>query len=389
MIYILIIRFIRGYVDFVCSGGFPERFINLCALYGITLRNTKTEKNEIRATTDIASFRKIRPAVKKSGMKLKIIKKGGLPFIIAPYLRRKGLIAGITASIMLIVWLNSFIWTTDVRGNVNFTTEQIEEIGKEYGIYPGAEKNSLNVSDINKRIKNDFDDISWFALNIYGSDATLELTERFDKTKIYDKTTPCNIVSDEDGVVIELITLSGTPQIKTGSAVAKGDLLISGVTEKTDGSADFVHARGSAVIRTNKKIQSEVTVSSSVKRVKAVKEIYKITIFGISVDTGKADGIRVASFTRHLDYNDRILPVSVTRNVYCIFADEKLSFNDKTTVLLAANALFEKEKQIMKDSETEKKTVSFTKDNNSVIFTAEYINHRTTGIEKYFEVSAE
>ena len=63
-----------GYVDFVCKGGFPERFINLCALYGITLRNTKTEKNEIRATTDIASFRKISPAVKKSGMKLKIIK---------------------------------------------------------------------------------------------------------------------------------------------------------------------------------------------------------------------------------------------------------------------------------------------------------------------------
>ncbi len=389
MIYILIIRFISGYVDFVCKGGFPERFINLCALYGITLRNTKTEKNEIRATTDIASFRKIRPAVKKSGMKLKIIKKGGLPFIIAPYLRRKGLIAGITASVMLIVWLNSFIWTTDVKGNVNFTTEQIEEIGKEYGIYPGAKKNSVNVSDINKRIKNDFEDISWFALNIYGSNATLELTERFDKTNIYDKTTPCNIISDEDGVVIELITLSGTPQTKTGSAVAKGDLLISGVTEKTDGSADFVHARGRAVIRTSKKIQSEVSVSSSVKTITAVKEIYKITLFGISLETGKADGIKVSSFTRYLDYKGSILPVSATRNVYCVFADENLNFNNKSAVLLAANTMFEKEKQIMKNSETEQKTVSVTKDSNSVIFTAEYINHKTTGIEKYFEVSTE
>lgn len=389
MIFVRLIRFFKGYVNFICYGGFPERFINLCNINGIILHNTKTEKNTIYATTDIASFRKIRQCVKNSGMKLKITKKGGLPFILNRYKRRTGLLTGITASILLVSYLSGFIWITEVKGNDSFTENQIIEICRKYGISQGTKKSTVNVSSINNRIKNDFENISWFALNIYGSTATLEVSERTDITNIYDKNTPCNIVSGEDGVVIELITLSGTPAIKTGSAVTEGDLLISGVIQKTDGSEKFIHARGSAKIRTDKTLTASVDNNINVKRKNNRKTYYDIKIFGLKIPLYLKKINTAEKYTYTLSFRNKLLPVSVTKHTSYDFSSEKLTISQQQAKLLAAYNITTGEKEMMQNASFEKKTVKTEKDSIKTVITAEYIIHKTTGIEKFFEVDIE
>ncbi len=389
MFFIKLIRFFKGYVNFVCTGGFPERFINLCNIYGITLRNTKTDKNSLSASTDINSFRKIKPCVKNSGMRIRITKKGGLPFILNRYTRRKGLFAGIVASIILIAYLNNFIWITEVRGNNFFTENQITEICREYGVFSGARKKDIDVSAINKQIKNDYENISWFALNIYGLQATLEVSERTDKTNIYDKNTPCNIVSGEDGVVLELITLSGTPQIKTGSAVTDGDILISGVIEKTDGSQKFVHARGSAKIRTNKTITSETQQKITVTKRTDKKICYELTFFGIKIPLHFSDISPVEKYTYTLSFRDKLLPVSVTKKTVCSLSTENISLSQQQSTLLTCYNSAMQEKNMMENAEIEKKVIKIENKNTSTVITAEYTIHKSTGFEKFFEVSME
>ncbi len=389
MFFIKLIRFFKGYVNFVCTGGFPERFINLCNVYGITLRNTKTDKNSLSASTDINSFRKIKPCVKNSGMRIRITKKGGLPFILNRYTRRKGLFAGIVASIILIAYLNNFIWITEVRGNNFFTENQITEICREYGVFSGARKKDIDVSAINKQIKNDYENISWFALNIYGLQATLEVSERTDKTNIYDKNTPCNIVSGEDGVVLELITLSGTPQIKTGSAVTDGDILISGVIEKTDGSQKFVHARGSAKIRTNKTITSETQQKITVTKRTDKKICYELNFFGIKIPLHFSDISPVEKYTYSLSFRDKLLPVSVTKKTVCSLSTENISLSQQQSTLLTCYNSAMQEKNMMENAEIEKKVIKIENRNTSTVITAEYTIHKSTGFEKFFEVSME
>ena len=389
MIFIKLIRFFKGYVNFVCTGGFPERFINLCNINGIVLRNIKTDKNTISATTDIDSFRRIKPCVKNSGMKIKITKKGGLPFVLNRYTKRKGLIAGIIASIILIAYLNNFIWITEVKGNNNFTENQIIEICREYGIFPGAKKSDIDVSSINKQIKNDYENISWFALNIYGLQATLEVSERTDKTNIYDKNTPCNIVSGEDGVVIELITLSGAPQIKTGSAITKGDILISGVIEKTDGSQNFVHARGSAKIRTNRTITSEIGEEITVVRQTDAKDYYDIEIFGIRIPLHFNNIEPAEKYTYTLSFRNKLLPVSVTKKTVFSLSDEKINLSSQQAKLLACYCTAMQEKDMMQNAKIERKTISIENNTEKTVITSEYTIHKSTGIEKFFEVNME
>lgn len=389
MFFIRFLRFICGYVDFSCTGGFPERFINLCSLNGIVLWDTKTTDGVLTASTNIRCFKKIRPCVKRSGMKLKITAKKGLPFILRPYIKRKGLAAGIAAGFILLLWLSSCIWTVEVKGNINFTEEQILQIGQAYGIFTGAKKKDIDVKDIKTRIRTDFADVSWFSANIYGANASLELTERLAKTEIIDKTTPCNIISDVNGEVIEIITLSGSPAVKIGSAVKSGDLLISGVTERLDGSYSFLHARGSAVIRTNRELSAEIKHTIPLTKAVATKTRYIFSIFGIDVPLGSAQGDKASSFSYTLDFNGKLLPVKLIRENYITSEVSEVTLTQNKAALLVCYNLMMQEKDIMKDAQTEQKRVTSDVSDGKTSVAATYINHEKTGIEKYFEVSME
>lgn len=389
MFFLKLIRFLSGYVSFTCTGGFPERFINLCSLNGITLWDTRTTENGLTAKTYSRCFKKIRPCIRRSGMKIRITEKNGLPFIAAPYLRRKGLVAGTAAGVLLVLILSNFIWTIDVKGNRNFTPEQILDLCAEHGVYAGAAKSNIDVYRVRNDIKTQSDDISWFAVNIYGTNASVELTERLAKTDIIDKDSPCNILSDVDGEIVEIQTLSGQPEVKIGTAVKKGDLLISGVAPRQNGTFSFVHARGTAIVRTNRLLQSPVTKSITVKKTEKSKKVFTLSIFGFDIRLSGGSTECAASYSQSLSFRGRKLPVILTREIHNITQTQKITLTYTEMKLLACHGLMKQEMEIMTDAETEKKTVSVTSEDNCIIAKADIINHEKTGIEKFFEISEE
>ena len=71
---IRILRLIKGYVEFCAEGGFPERFINLCKIHGISLWNVKNDGVKVYACTTEADFKRISLPTENSGLKIPIIK---------------------------------------------------------------------------------------------------------------------------------------------------------------------------------------------------------------------------------------------------------------------------------------------------------------------------
>lgn len=388
MFLIRLIRYLSGYVTFTCRNGFPERFINLCSLNGISLWDVRNTGGILTAKTSVKCYKNIRPCVKKSGMKIKIKSKTGFPFFIKPYLERKGIFAGILVSTALIILLCSCVWTIDVTGNENFTENQIILIAENYGIYPGALKRNIDAKKIKTDIKSDIRGISWFSVNINGGNVSLELTESGGSNEIIDIETPCNIVSGIDGEILQIVAHAGTPATKTGNAVTKGDLLISGIIEKTDGSSEFIHARGTAVIRTNKNISVNIPHNTVVKKVGEIKKTYTLKIFGLSIPLSLKN-VSDISFSRNhmLGFRNTTLPVGImTTNNISLLRDTS-GITENKALLLAFYTAFSKEKVLMKNSETEAKTVKTDNINNSAKVCIDYINHETTGIENYLELT--
>ena len=75
-----LLRHIRGYLCIKVSGYKVERFINLCGNHNILLWNIRECSETYYMNIGLKSFWLIRPIVKKSGVKVVVSERYGLPF---------------------------------------------------------------------------------------------------------------------------------------------------------------------------------------------------------------------------------------------------------------------------------------------------------------------
>lgn len=387
MFFLNILRWFSGYVVFGGTGGFPERFLNLCSANGISVWDAKSAGGILTAKTSVKGYKKIRLCAKRSGMRIRLKEKKGLPFVLKPYKQRKGLAVGAVLSAALLIFLNSAVWTISVEGNDKYTKEQILSIAESYGIRQGAFRKNIDITEIRTNIKASVPEINWFTVNMDGSHITLNVSENKGDSEIYDRTTPCNIVSSVDGEVVKLDAYEGNAEVLIGSAVAKGDLLISGVVEKFDGTPDFVHARGEAIVRTRKNISADIPKTLNVTLIEEIR-IRKLPIlFGIEIPLTPmkpSDSIRTEK--NMLEYEGKRLPVGMKTeyNYYFSSAEKELSEDEET--LLAGYELFIGEKDIMQNAETEEKNIAVFRTESGVKADISYVNLEKTGTEQFFEV---
>ena len=218
----------------------------------------------------------------------------------------------------------------------------------------------------------------------------INFLETQNSDEIIDYSTPCNIVSGAEGELLSLEAHTGSPAIKPGSAVTKGDLLISGVMEKTDGTPYFVHARGTAVIRTNRNISAEVPYNTNVQKIAEIKNRHSLYIFGLKIPLGmKKNADFHVSRNSMLDFRKKSLPVGFITDSYFYKTEENITFSENKALLLACFSAFSQERKIMQNAETENKIADVQNTENSVSVSINYINHETTGIENYFEIANE
>ena len=74
-------RFFRGFVVISLEGRGVERLLNLAVARGIGFWDLQKQKHEARLSVSLASFRALRPLVRKARCRLHIRRKVGLPFI--------------------------------------------------------------------------------------------------------------------------------------------------------------------------------------------------------------------------------------------------------------------------------------------------------------------
>ncbi len=315
------------------------------------------------------------------------MKKCGLPFLAKPYLQRKGLMLGSLISVVLICILSSVIWTIEVTGNEKFTEEQILTIAEKQGVYIGAFHKNLDLKEIRTRIKSETDGINWFSVNTDASHAILQVSESNSEIKIIDISTPCNIVSDVSGEVLKIETKAGTPVPLQGSAVTKGDLLISGVCEKSDGTPYFVHASGKAIIRTENKTEIILPIQIEAEKCSELNYKYHIYLFGITIPVNMTpDGIKKRTAESMLCYKEKKLPAGLITDYYETTDTAQITLNSHQTKTLASYLLFKKETDFMKNAMLERKKTSITQSDNTVQISSEHIIHKEAGVENYFEV---
>ena len=80
---------LQGTVQLEMKGFSPERFLNLCSLNGIEIWDLVYEDGRCRLSMRLPDFWKIRAFARKSGVRVKVTKRSGLPFFVEKNRKRK------------------------------------------------------------------------------------------------------------------------------------------------------------------------------------------------------------------------------------------------------------------------------------------------------------
>lgn len=231
-----LICYIRGYLRIRITGYSTERFLNACRYKGIYLWGLQAVSGAYEMNIPISGFRRLKPIIRKTGTKVIIIKKSGLPFYLYRYRRRKLFFVGAFSYIFLIFWMSHYIWNIDITGNQSRTDETILKFLEERSVKNGMAKSKVDCQRIVKDIRKEYDDIIWVSASIKGARLIIQVKENEDSpetvssdsrkdTKVQ---TPVDIIADRDCTLEDAIVRKGILKAELGGQVKKGDILVSG-----------------------------------------------------------------------------------------------------------------------------------------------------------------
>ncbi len=187
----------RGYVIINVSGFSPERFINLCANKGIYVWNVTHANNGFNLCMSSKGFMTIRPLVKKTGCKVRITKKIGLPFQFLIFRKRRIFLLGIIICMAIVFFLSLFIWKIDFEGNTMYTDIQLTRFLKEQTHYVGMWKKDVSCSELEKMLLKEYGYMNWVTCEMKGTRLVVRIEEGRFNIPIEDLGKPCDIVADK------------------------------------------------------------------------------------------------------------------------------------------------------------------------------------------------
>lgn len=220
--------FLSGYLTLIVEGKGLEKLINMAVSRGLYIWDVKwVAPGKARVKIRLNGFKSLRHMARRSNCRFKITGKGGLPFGVAQAKKRKMLLAGAIISLILIYMMSSFIWFVEVKGNKKISTERLIKTAEEAGLAMGTVKIGMDKDKIEKYIRNEIPEAAWVGVTITGTRAVIEVAEKIIVPA--PDNSPANVVAKKDGLIRELLVLTGQAVVNEGATVKKGDIVISGI----------------------------------------------------------------------------------------------------------------------------------------------------------------
>ena len=232
---------IRGYLKLRVQGDNVEGFINVLAQSGTPVWDVRPAgPDSAEFCLLLKDFKGLRPLVKRTGCRIRIRERHGLPFRTARLLKRKVFAAGMLLFFVILMALSSLVWKIEVKGNQKVASEDVLAAAKQEGLYPYQWIFRLQPLDkLSGNLASRLPGTSWVGVERNGTSITIQVVEAAvpKKPELY---SPRHLVSKSDAVITHIYAEKGLPKVQINKRVKKGDILISGVLGDEEYSAAVV-----------------------------------------------------------------------------------------------------------------------------------------------------
>ncbi|HJB74837.1 MAG TPA: sporulation protein YqfD [Candidatus Eubacterium faecale] len=378
-----------GYVVFTFSGGFTDGFINRCYHEKINIKDISAENGVLTARCSIGAYKRLHKIAFRSGGKVKLVKKRGLPFLLHPLKGRWGVFCGMLFFVLLVSFMGGFIWNITVIGNQTLETSKIVDYLAQNGFKTGVRWSETDKENLEFAVMADFDRVAWISINRIGCLAQVEIRETTPKPEIENNNLITNVTAKKDGVIVKVTALGGWPAVQAGDAVTTGDLLISGVYEPEEYSQPqknhFARAHGSVIAKTNSRITVNIPREQSEKICTSEKQYKTLYFFGLEIPMSikKEEENTVCEYQKkYLVFHDFRLPIGIYTEIRRSYTDTKRSISDDELRAAAKKELLEREKEKLAGCEIIGKTEKEEITDGGIVYTAEYSLLEDIGAEQ-------
>ncbi len=308
----------RGVVALTVVGAYPERFLNALAAQNILFWGAEpVDPTTLRLKIHARDRKKTQALAARLLCEATVEKREGLPFFLFRLRRRYALMTGLFLSAAAVLFFSQFILTVEVEGNETVPTAVILAELRRQGVRPGVFGPALDEGAAAQEALLNLKDLSWMAVNLYGTRAQVLVRERSPKPELEDSRDPADVVAEATGIILHFETWNGTPLFREGDTVVAGDVLISGwvpvkvpeYSQITDAGGRAVRSEGRIEARTWRTLTASLPLETRVKECTGrEKRFYALDLLGKRVNFYRNTGISFAEYDKITEVHPLTLP---------------------------------------------------------------------------------
>ena len=224
------LKYLKGYLRIKVWGFSPERFMNLCSNREILLWDITRDGEIYYMNISLKSFYQLKGIARKTGTRVAICKRYGLPFFMPTLLQKKVFLAGLFLTVFFWLWSSLYIWNIEINGNYQITNDVLLSFLTQNEVKIGMRKKELQIENLEKEIRKTFPQVIWTSAKLSGTKLIIDMKEN-DKPVIQEKTKEeggYDFVSEFEGTIVSMIVRNGVPLVNIGDTVEKGTVLVDG-----------------------------------------------------------------------------------------------------------------------------------------------------------------
>ncbi|MBR3629676.1 MAG: sporulation protein YqfD [Oscillospiraceae bacterium] len=233
---------LRDISEITCSGGNPYPFINAVRESPIPCYEQHCTGDVFHCrvrTSDLAALREL---AGHFGLQIECRRPRSLQRTALRYRLRFGMLLGIIAAFLLILWQSNTVETIELQGNAAISDSTLYNVLTREGVGIGTWIPGIDMKRCELSICQTIPGIAWCGIRHTGSRLVVEIYEETPHIAMHHSRSPCNIVAAENAQITEVKVYDGYLRRLPGSGVAKGDLIVSGTFEDAFGRTTFHHA---------------------------------------------------------------------------------------------------------------------------------------------------
>lgn len=218
-----------GYVRFSVLGDSYSKFYNKIIERKYPCMNLKEKKGVLTFRISVEYAENIKALCENLNLEYEVKSQKGL-FTLYPRAKRHiGIIVGVLLIISSCIILSNFVLRVKILSDDSTIKKDIISVLKENDAYTGSYIPNLNCVVIERELKQKVEGISWAGISISGSTLTIDIVENIAKPELNRKRLPSNLVAKRDAVIEKAEVFDGQLMTTVGSAVLKGETLVSGI----------------------------------------------------------------------------------------------------------------------------------------------------------------